>query len=132
RSSPAGHGGSWCLRSLLGPWLALKFATKPYRRSAMTTAVDKWPASARLLAVATAGHLPTALTPLPGARPNQMHRSRTARGTGLVADHLGNRLLRAHAGLLDDADGGRQAYCPARKKLAIRKLLLVTGDQRLR
>jgi hypothetical protein len=55
---------------LLGPWLALKFATKPYRRSAMTTAVDKWPASARLLAVATAGHLPTALTPLPGARPN--------------------------------------------------------------
>src|SRR6476620_10212206 len=51
------------------PLLALKFATKPYRRSAMTTAVDKWPASARLLAVATAGHLPTALTPLPGARP---------------------------------------------------------------
>ena len=31
RSSPAGHGGSWCLRSLLGPWLVLTFATKPYR-----------------------------------------------------------------------------------------------------
>ena len=35
----------------------------------MTTAVDKWPASARLLAVAAAGHLSTALTSLPGARP---------------------------------------------------------------
>jgi hypothetical protein len=31
-------------------------ATKPYRRSAMTTAVDKWPAAARLVAVAAAGH----------------------------------------------------------------------------
>jgi hypothetical protein len=35
-------------------------ATKPYRRSAMTTAMDKWPAVARLVAVAAAGHLPTA------------------------------------------------------------------------
>jgi len=35
----------------------------------MTTAVDKWPACARLLAVAPAGHLPTALTPLLGTRP---------------------------------------------------------------
>jgi hypothetical protein len=37
----------------------------------MTTAVDKWPASARLLAVAPAGHLPAAPTPLPGTRPLQ-------------------------------------------------------------
>ncbi len=58
------HGGSCSRRSSLGPWLALKFATKPYRRSAMTTAVDKWPACAKLLAVAPAGHLPTAPTPL--------------------------------------------------------------------
>ena len=29
-------------------------------------AVDKWPASAKLLAVATAGHLPSAPTPLSG------------------------------------------------------------------
>jgi hypothetical protein len=50
----------------------LKFATKPYRRSAMTTAVDKWPACARLLAVAPAGHLPTALTPLFGTRPRDV------------------------------------------------------------
>jgi hypothetical protein len=35
----------------------------------MTTAVDKWPACTRLLAVAPAGHLPTALTPLLGTRP---------------------------------------------------------------
>ncbi len=35
----------------------------------MTTAVDKWPAYARLLAVALAGHLPTAPTPLQGTRP---------------------------------------------------------------
>ena len=42
----------------------------------MTTAVDKWPAAARLLAVATAGHLPTALTPLPGARPAHPERFR--------------------------------------------------------
>src|SRR6266446_1224353 len=34
----------------------------------MTTAVDKWPAAARLVAVAAAGHLPTAPTPPPGAR----------------------------------------------------------------
>src|ERR1700736_2188559 len=44
-------------------------ATKPYRRSAMTTAMDKWPAAARLVAVAAAGHLPTAPTPPQGARP---------------------------------------------------------------
>jgi hypothetical protein len=35
----------------------------------VTTAVDKWPAYARLLAVAPAGHLPTAPTPPPGTRP---------------------------------------------------------------
>ena len=35
----------------------------------MATAVDKWPAYARLLAVAPAGHLPTAPTPPPGTRP---------------------------------------------------------------
>src|SRR6202171_4045180 len=44
-------------------------ATKPYRRSAMTTAMDKWRAAARLVAVAAAGHLPTAPTPPQGARP---------------------------------------------------------------
>src|SRR5262249_49981014 len=43
--------------------------TKPYRRAAMTTAVDKCPAAARLVAVAAAGHLPTAPTPPPGTRP---------------------------------------------------------------
>ena len=35
----------------------------------VTTAVDKWPAYARLSAVAPAGHLPTAPTPPPGTRP---------------------------------------------------------------
>jgi hypothetical protein len=35
----------------------------------MTTAVDKRPAAARLVAVAAAGHLPTAPTPPQGARP---------------------------------------------------------------
>src|SRR6266481_8452738 len=35
----------------------------------MTTAVDKWPAAARLVAVAAAGHLPTAPTPPQGTRP---------------------------------------------------------------
>ena len=35
----------------------------------MTTAVDKWPAYARLSAVAQAGHLPRAPTPPPGTRP---------------------------------------------------------------
>ena len=34
----------------------------------MATAADKWPAYAKLLAVAPAGHLPTAPTPLPGTR----------------------------------------------------------------
>jgi len=34
----------------------------------MNTAVDKWPASARLTAVATADHLPTAPTPLGGTQ----------------------------------------------------------------
>ena len=34
------------------------------------TAVDKWPACARLSAVAPAGHLPTAPTPLGGTRPD--------------------------------------------------------------
>jgi len=36
----------------------------------MTTAVDNWPAAARLAAVASAGHLPTAPTPLGGTRPD--------------------------------------------------------------
>ena len=45
-------------------------ATKPYRRFAMTTAMDKWPAAARLAAVAAAGYLPTAPTPSQGARPS--------------------------------------------------------------
>jgi hypothetical protein len=35
----------------------------------VTTAVDKWPAYARLSAVAQAGHLPTAPTPPDGTRP---------------------------------------------------------------
>src|ERR1700730_13233455 len=35
----------------------------------MPTAVDKWPAAARLVAVAAAGHLPTAPTPPQGTRP---------------------------------------------------------------
>jgi hypothetical protein len=35
----------------------------------MTTAVGKWPACTRLLAVAPAGQLPTAPTPLLGTRP---------------------------------------------------------------
>ena len=39
------------------------------KSTAVTTAVDKWPAYARLLAVAPAGHLPTAPTPLSGTRP---------------------------------------------------------------
>src|SRR6267378_2181344 len=46
-------------------------ATKPYRRSAMTTAMDKWPAAARLVAVAATGHLPTAPTPPQGTRPSR-------------------------------------------------------------
>ena len=41
----------------------------------MTTAVDKWPAYSKLLAVllavAPAGHLPTAPTPRTGTRPKQ-------------------------------------------------------------
>jgi len=35
----------------------------------MTTAVDKWPAAARLVTVAAAGHLPTAPTPPQGTWP---------------------------------------------------------------
>jgi len=35
----------------------------------MAIAVDKWPAYARLSAVAQASHLPTAPTPSPGTRP---------------------------------------------------------------
>jgi hypothetical protein len=38
----------------------------------VTTAVDKSPASARLSAVATAGDLPTAPTPRPGTRPENV------------------------------------------------------------
>ena len=41
----------------------------------MTAAVDKWPACARLLAVAPAGHLSTAPTPPPGARPRERSHS---------------------------------------------------------
>ena len=36
----------------------------------MTTAVDNWPAYARLVAVAAAGQLSTAPTPLPGTQPS--------------------------------------------------------------
>ena len=43
--------------------------TEPYRRPAMTTAVDKRPPAARLSAVAAAAYLPTAPTPRPGTRP---------------------------------------------------------------
>jgi transposase len=43
----------------------------------MTTAVDKWPAYARLLAVTPAGHLPTAPT-LPGTRPGRSCRTTAA------------------------------------------------------
>jgi transposase len=43
--------------------------TKPYRRSAMTTAVDQQPAAARFVVIAAAGYLPTAPTPLGGTRP---------------------------------------------------------------
>ena len=39
----------------------------------MTTAVDKCPAAARLVAVAATGHLPTAPTPPPGTRPAEDH-----------------------------------------------------------
>jgi hypothetical protein len=35
----------------------------------MTTALDNWPAYVRLLAVASAGQLPTAPTPLGGTQP---------------------------------------------------------------
>jgi hypothetical protein len=35
----------------------------------MTTPIDKWPAAARLVAVAAAGHLSTARTPPQGTRP---------------------------------------------------------------
>ena len=38
------------------------------RSTTVTTAVDKWPAYAKLSAVAQAGHLPTAPTPPPGTR----------------------------------------------------------------
>src|SRR5437899_695467 len=56
----------------------------------MTTAVDKWPAAARLVAVAAAVHLPTAPTPPQGARPKTsvlrpMISARTAR----IDDNLG-------------------------------------------
>src|ERR1700722_19770493 len=33
---------------IVGSLVGVEVATRPYRRSAMTTAVDKWPASARL------------------------------------------------------------------------------------
>jgi hypothetical protein len=40
----------------------------------MTTAMDKWPAAARLVAVAATGHLPTAPTPPQGTRLLPRHR----------------------------------------------------------
>lgn len=46
--------------------------------AAVSTAVDKSPSYARLVAVAPAGNLPNAATPPPGARPDQ---ERPARGS---------------------------------------------------
>jgi hypothetical protein len=46
----------------------------------MTTAVDEWPAAARLVAVAAAGQLLAAPTPPPGTRPkNPKHPQRAKR-----------------------------------------------------
>src|SRR5882724_13556990 len=50
----------------------------------MTTAVDKWPSAARLVAVAAAGHLPTAPTPPQGTRPNWLTLSLRRRGVPVV------------------------------------------------
>src|SRR4029077_418235 len=59
QSAKAHHlvGHRWVLGSREG------LGTKPYRRSAMTTAVDKWLAAARLVPVTAAPHLPTVPTP---------------------------------------------------------------------
>jgi hypothetical protein len=38
----------------------------------MTTAVDNWPADARLFTVASAGQLSTAPTPLGGTQPDEI------------------------------------------------------------
>jgi hypothetical protein len=58
----------------------------------MTTAMDKWPAAARLVAVAAAGHLPTAPTPPQGTRPPMTSRliadQVPKRVTTLLQDHL--------------------------------------------
>ena len=62
-----------CLRKIFTPLgclgLGWVVTTKPYRSHAMTIAVDNWPAYARLVAVAAAGQLSTAPTPLPGTQP---------------------------------------------------------------
>jgi len=49
----------------------------------VTTAVDKWPAYARLSAVAPAGHLPTAPTPSTGTRPGAVMPHEDWRGNRL-------------------------------------------------
>jgi hypothetical protein len=54
----------------------------------MTTAVDKWPACTRLLAVAPAGHLPTTPTPLLGTRPGLASRIYELTGFYLMVDCL--------------------------------------------
>jgi len=56
----------------------------------MATAVDKWPAYARLSAVAQAGHLPTAPTPPLGTRPRRKRCHiplRTVRAAGRLLEN---------------------------------------------
>ena len=68
---PEGREGQSCRRFswwFLGFRLCLDIPTLP-STAAVTTAVDKSPAYARLLAVAPAGDLTTAPTPRPGTRP---------------------------------------------------------------
>ncbi len=71
RSRWNGYGGDLVVGHRGGnPWVRVVLATQPLPSTAtVTTAVDKSPAYARLSAVATAGDLPTAPTPRPGARP---------------------------------------------------------------
>src|ERR1700730_14634824 len=71
-------------------------ATKPYRRSAMTTAMDKWPAAARLVAVAAAGHLPTAPTPPQGSRPLSCLRLNAVDGLDELGTSRGGGILQYH------------------------------------
>jgi hypothetical protein len=61
----------------------------------MTTAVDKRPAAARLVAVAAAGHLPTAPTPPQGARPIPLVRINSAT-TSLSFSNMKEIAFRLH------------------------------------